>query len=78
MVLTHAVICCFGTQLLARLQTVYVVLNVVYVYTAVDFSSGFVLMIVQSVPRGHYRLARRDAEGIPEYRVLCARQLHQQ
>ncbi|KAL1938951.1 hypothetical protein VTO73DRAFT_11104 [Trametes versicolor] len=28
-VLTHAVICCFGTQLLARLQTVYVVLNVV-------------------------------------------------
>ncbi|OBZ74436.1 putative amino-acid permease C11D3.08c [Grifola frondosa] len=27
-VLTHAVICCLGTQLLARLQTIYVVLNV--------------------------------------------------
>ncbi|EMD35048.1 hypothetical protein CERSUDRAFT_139863 [Gelatoporia subvermispora B] len=27
-VLTHAVICCFGTKVLARLQTVYVVLNV--------------------------------------------------
>ncbi|KAI0632871.1 APC amino acid permease [Trametes polyzona] len=27
-VLTHAVICCLGTQLLARLQTVYVVLNI--------------------------------------------------
>ncbi|KZS88841.1 amino acid transporter [Sistotremastrum niveocremeum HHB9708] len=27
-VLTHAVICCLGTQVLARLQTVYVVLNV--------------------------------------------------
>lgn len=30
-VLTHAVICCLGTQVLARLQTVYVVLNVMYV-----------------------------------------------
>ncbi|KAI0776821.1 APC amino acid permease [Trametes elegans] len=27
-VLSHAVICCFGTRLLARLQTVYVVLNI--------------------------------------------------
>lgn len=30
-VLTHAVICCFATRVLARLQTVYVVLNVLYV-----------------------------------------------
>lgn len=27
-VLTHGVICCFGTKVLARLQSLYVVLNV--------------------------------------------------
>lgn len=30
-VLTHAVICCLATRVLARLQTVYVVLNVLFV-----------------------------------------------
>ncbi|KAH9922314.1 APC amino acid permease [Epithele typhae] len=28
-VITHALICCFGTEILARLQTVYVVLNMI-------------------------------------------------
>lgn len=30
-VLSHAVLCCLGTTVLARLQSVYVVLNVLYV-----------------------------------------------
>ena len=30
-ILSHAFVCCLGTQLLARLQSVYVILNVLYV-----------------------------------------------
>ena len=33
-VLSHAVLCCLGTRILARLQTVYVFLNVVYVQSS--------------------------------------------
>lgn len=34
-VLSHAVICCFGTRVLARLQTVYVVLNVLLCFAVI-------------------------------------------
>lgn len=48
-VVSHAVICCLGTRILARLQTVYVVLNVLWVQLLhgseinTDATLGFVL-----------------------------------
>ena len=76
-VLSHAVICCLGTGVLARLQTLYVVLNILYVYLNPRiYCAHSIDCVKQALHRCHHRPACRYAKGVPEHRLICSRQLH--
>lgn len=69
-VLSHAVLCCLGTAVLARLQSVYVVLNVMCVYppaTCQRFDSTYSLIpldVQQALSCCDYCSSCSHAEGI--------------
>ncbi|KXN84172.1 GABA-specific permease [Leucoagaricus sp. SymC.cos] len=58
-VISHAVVCCFGTRVLARLQTIYIVLNILYepllllvLYLLIDLIDFIKILRLDGWPNG--------------------------
>jgi hypothetical protein len=64
-VISHAVVCCLGTRVLARLQSIYIALNVLYVPHS-QLINHFELNLVETLPRPYHCIAGRNPEGIQE------------
>ncbi len=68
----HAIICSLATKVLARLQNIYIVLNVLYVAKIEDPRRHEVDVSWQALLGSHHRGSCRNSQGLQEYCELCS------